>query len=162
MDPETRETESTDMSVRSGLVGVARGETVDVSRSLVALSASKGAVTSRQGMVGALLTGGDASVAQGYATVMAAAGDATVKQAGTQWLFAAGDVDVEYGGALLLTAPRVTMRRGFVGLLAARHAQLEDGAKVLLKPTGAAAFGAALGVAFALVAAVAFGTRSRK
>ena len=62
----------------------------------------------------------------------------------------------------VVAAPRVTMRRGFVGLLAARHAQLEDGAKVLLKPTGAAALGAAFGVAFAVVAAVAFAGRRRR
>jgi hypothetical protein len=77
-------------------------------------------------------------------------------------MFAAGDVNVEFGGALLVAAPRVTMRRGFVGLLAARHAQLEDGAKVLFQPTGAAALGAAFGMAFAIVAAVAFGGRRRR
>jgi hypothetical protein len=148
--------------VRSGFVGVARGEAVEVSRSAVAVSASKGPATIRQGFTGAVLAGGDASVAQGYATALATAGDATIKQGAAQWLFAAGDVDVEFGGAVLVAAPRVTMRRGFVGLLAARHAQFEDGAKVLLKPTGAAAFGAALGAAFAIVGAVAFGARSRK
>ncbi len=116
----------------------------------------------KQGVTGAVLAGGDATVAQGYATALAAAGDATVKQAGAQWLFAAGDVDVEFGGALAVAAPRVTMRRGFVGLLVARHAQFEDGTKVLLKPTGAAALGAAFGMAFAVVAAIAMLGRRRR
>ena len=148
--------------VRGGLVGIARGETVQVSRAAVALSTSKGPATVKQGLVGAALAGGDVSVAQGYATAIAAAGDATVKQGGVQWLMSAGEVDVELGGAAVVLAPRVTMRRGFVGLLAARHAQLEDGAKVLLRPTGAAALGAAFGAAFALVAAVAFAGRRRR
>jgi hypothetical protein len=148
--------------VRSGLVGVVRGDSVEVTRSAVAVSASRGAVSVKQGFTGAVLAGGDASVAQGYATALVSAGDGSVKQGGAQWVLAAGDVDVEFGGALAIAAPRVTVRRGFVGLLTARHAQLEDGAKVLLKPTGAAAFGAALGAAFAIVAAVAFGTRGRK
>jgi hypothetical protein len=159
MEPET-EQEVT--SVRSGLVGVARGETVEISRGAVAVSASKGAVSLKQGLTGAVIAGGDASVAQGYATALAVAGDATVKQAGAQWLFAAGDVDVEFGGAVLVAAPRVTVRRGFVGLLAAKNAVLEDGAKVLLRPTGAAALGAAFGAAFAIVAAVAFLGRRRR
>jgi hypothetical protein len=148
--------------VHGGFVGVARGEAVEISRSAVVVSASKGAATVKQGFTGAVLAGGDATVAQGYATALAAAGDASVRQAGAQWLFAAGDVNVEYGGAGLIVAPRVTMRRGFVGLLAARNAQLEDGARVMLKPTGAAALGAAFGVAFAVVAAVAFRGRRRR
>lgn len=149
-------------SVRNGLVGVARGESVEVSRSVAMVATSKGAATFKQGMTGAVLAGGDAAVTQGYATALVAAGDAAVRQSATQWLFAAGDVELSTGGAVVVAAPRVTMRRGFVGLLAARHAQLEDGARVLLKPTGAAAFGAALGLAFGLAAAVAFGARGRK
>jgi hypothetical protein len=148
--------------VRGGLVGVARGDAVEVSRSAVAVAASKGPATMKQSFVGGVLAGGDASVSQGYATAVAAAGDAKVKQGGAQWLLSAGDVDVEFGGAAVVLAPRVTMRRGFVGLLAARDAQLEDGAKVLLKPTGAAALGAAFGAAFAIVAAVAFVGRRRR
>ena len=148
--------------VRGGLVGVARGETVEVSRSAVGLAASRGPSTIRQGFAGGVLAGGDASVSQGYATAVAAAGDAKVKQGGAQWLLSAGDVDVEFGGAAVVLAPRVTMRRGFVGLLAAREARLEDGARVLLKPTGAAALGAAFGAAFAIVAAVGFIGRRRR
>ena len=113
-------------------------------------------------MIGALLTGGDASVAQGYATVMAAAGDATVKQAGTQWLFAAGDVDVEYGGALLVAAPRVTMRRGFVGL--ARRASCAARGRRQGAPQADRSGGVRCGPGRGLRARgrVAFGTRSRK
>ncbi len=158
MDPEDVRGEQ---AVRSGLVGVARGASVAVQRGVVGVVASRASANVKQGMTGAVMAGGDASVTQGYATAVAAAGDATVKQAGAQWLLAAGDVDVDLGGALLVAAPRVTMHRGFVGLLAARNADIGEGVKVLLKPTGAAAIGAAFGVAFALVAAVAFGTRRR-
>lgn len=150
-------------TVSGRLTGVARGDSVEVSRSAVAVAASGGPLNVKQGLTGAVLTGGDASVSQGYATVLAAAGDGTVKQAGAQWLLAAGDVGVEFGGAALVAAPRVTMRRSFVGLLAARSAQFEEGSKVLFKPTGAAALGAAFGMAFAVVSAVAWaGLRRRR
>ncbi len=159
MEPDTAQTVQ---SVRTGLVGVARGESVEVTRSAVAVSASKSAANVKQGFTGAVLAGGDAAVSQGYATALIAAGDSTVRQAGAQWLLAAGDVDVEFGGALAVAAPRVTMRRGFVGLLAARQATIEDGSKVLFSGSGAAAFGAALGAAFALVGGIVLATRGRK
>ncbi len=150
-------------SISGRLVGVARGDALEVSRSAVGVATSRTDASVRQGMTAAVLAGGDVSVAQGYASVLAAAGDASVKQAGTQWLLAAGDVAVEYGGAALVAAPTVTVRRGLVGLLAARDAHLEEGAKVLFRPTGAAALGAAAGAAFAIVAAVAWaGLRRRK
>lgn len=150
-------------TIAGRLVGVARGDALEVSRSAVAVGASRGDLTLKQGVTGAVLAGGDASVSQGYVSALAAAGDATVRQAGAQWVLAAGDVGVEYGGAALVAAPTVTVRRGFVGLLAAREAQLEEGSKVLFRPTGAAALGAAAGAVFAVVAAVAWaGLRRRR
>jgi len=148
--------------VRNGLVGVVRGDNVSVTRSAVGVSTSKATADVKQGVAGTVFAGGDATLAQGYATAITAAGDATVRQSGVQWLLSAGDVDIELGGALAVAAPRVTVRRGFVGLVAARQAQIEDGSRVLLNATGAAAFGAALGAALAIVGAIAFGTRLRK
>ena len=137
--------------VRGRLIGLVRGHTVDVGRGMAGVVAARGPVSVKQGMAGAMLATGDASVERGYATCVGTLGQAHLHQAGTQWLFTAKGVEIDQGGAMVAAAPRVTVRRGFLGLALAQHVDLDEGSKLIFTPKSAAAFGAVFGAVFALV-----------
>ena len=141
--------------VERSLVFAVRGDTASVERSAVGVVATTGATEVHQSLAASVISGGGVSLSQAGATAIVAAGDAQLRQGGSQWLLAAGDVTVDWGGAAVVAAPVVKVERGFVGLVLARHAEMGDGARVLLQPRGAAALGAGLGLAVAAVMAVA-------
>ncbi|MBM3146700.1 MAG: hypothetical protein FJ000_02260 [Actinobacteria bacterium] len=124
--------------VRMSAVGLLSTESAQLKMSPAALTYARGPVELKLSSANMLVTGGDVNVQYGGAQLLAAGGDARLATA------AAGAV----------IAREVHVERGLVGMLVARDAELADGARVILRPSGAAALGA--GFAGGLLLAVAF------
>jgi len=124
--------------VRMSAIGLLSTESAQLKMSPAALTYARGPVELKLSSASMLVTGGDVNVQYGGAQILAAGGDVRLATA------AAGAV----------VAREVHVERGLVGMLVARDAELSDGARVILRPSGAAALGA--GFAGGLLLAVAF------
>jgi hypothetical protein len=133
--------------VERSLACAVRGETATVSQSAVGAVATTGSIDVRQSLVGPVFSGSGVTLSQGGSTALVAFGDGTVRQGYAQWVFTTGDVTMEWAGAAVVAAPTVKVERGWVGLVLSRHTELAEGARVLLRPSGAAALGGAAGLA---------------
>ncbi len=126
-----------DRNVSSSLVGIVRGHDVQVSGSATALAAANGTLFLEHGGCGVVVANGPASIRFGGCGPLVANGDVSIEYGGAQTVLAAGGADIRSGG--------------FVGLLASPRVTVEGGGRVLLGTRQAIAFGAAAGVAFALL-----------
>jgi hypothetical protein len=142
------------------LVGMVRAQRAEVRQSMTGVVAARGPVSVKQGMAGAMFGTGDTNITQGYAMCVGTVGEAHIHQGGTQWLFTARGVEFDQGGALVVAAPKVSLRRGFLGLALAQHVELDESSKQVFTPATAAIFGAAFGAAVALLSI--FGLLRRK
>lgn len=88
------------------------------------------------------------------ASVLASADDVHLQYSGSQIVAAKGDVRLGTAAAGAVLSGRSHVERGLVGLLIAKDVELGEGARVMLRPAGAAALGA--GFAGGLLLAVAF------
>jgi hypothetical protein len=104
----------------------------------------------RQAGAMALISRGDLSMSEAGGQLMVAGGDISMEQGGAQTILAKGDVTLREGGALVAAGATVTVRQGWVGCAIGRNVDL-TGARLLLGPAQAAAFGAAAGVVAAVV-----------
>lgn len=125
---------------------------VAVQRSLVgALSAHN--VTLRQAAAGPMMTTGDVSIERGGCGPVMCSGDVSIRQGGCGPVLARGSVSITQGGAQSVIAGEARIGAGaFVGIVVSPKVAVDDGARVLMSTTQAAAFGAALGTLLGLVA----------
>ncbi len=162
------------VSVERSVVGLVRSTTATVRQSATAVVFDSGTTQIMQGGTLAAGAWGDMRISMGGAVVVLArrsvslergygqwligAGDMTVKQGGAMTMLAGKSISVTQGGAALMVTPSAHVQGGGVGLLISGRTELSDGARVVLRPAGAAALGAALGGVFALVSLL-LGTR---
>ncbi|HZD16578.1 MAG TPA: hypothetical protein VE669_00400 [Actinomycetota bacterium] len=124
---------------------------VAVERSLIgALSAHN--VNLHQAASGPVMASGDVAITQGGCGPVMCSGDVSIRQGGCGPMIARGNVSIEQGGTQSVIAGEARLGSGaFAGIVAAPKVTIEDGAKVLMSTPQAAAFGAALGAALALL-----------
>jgi hypothetical protein len=126
-----------DVTLERALVGMVSGRDVHLTMAGAGPVIASGQVAINQGGCGPLMTGGDVTIHQGGSGPIIAKGDVSIEQGGCQSVIAAG-------GATL-------GRQSFVGMVLSPRIEVHDGAKVLMTVPQAAAFGAAVGVVFALL-----------
>jgi hypothetical protein len=128
--------QSHNTAARFSAVSLSQSETATFERSTVAAAYCKDSATLNQTVSRAVLAGNVAELSMSAGGVVAAGGYARLRNA----------------GAGVVLAPRVSVERGWVGLVLAGKAELGE-AKVMVAPRGmtaaAAAFGAALGITLA-------------
>ncbi len=123
-----------------------------VSRSIV------GAIRARdvhlaQSIAGPVAVGGSFSVLQGGCGPVVANGGVTIRQGGCGPMIVNGDVSIEQGGTQsIIAAGGATLGdRAFVGLVVSPKVTVEEGGRVLMGTPQALAFGAVVGLVFALL-----------
>lgn len=123
-------------AARFSAVTLSQSETATFERSSVAAAYCKDSATLNQTVSRVVLAGNVAEMSMSAGGIVAAGGNARLRNA----------------GAGIVAAPRVSIERGWVGLVLAGKADLGE-ANVMVAPgaavTAAAAFGAALGITLA-------------
>lgn len=145
MDDQDRGTASTDAGasdtvVERSFIGRLRARDVDLSESAVGLVALEGDLSVSRGGCGPVFAGGDVSISYGGCGPMIAGGDVSIEYGGTQSILAGGVATIGSGG--------------LVGFVLSPSVTVADGGKVLLSTRQALAFGAAVGLAWALLSRV--------
>ncbi|MDO9556682.1 MAG: hypothetical protein Q7J82_03785 [Coriobacteriia bacterium] len=153
--------EAGDTSIETSAIGSISGRDVTVSLSAVGGVSASGGVRVERAGIGGIFTTGDVELEQAGAGAIFVEGDAHISNGGSQWMLAAGDISVQTGGAAAIVARSVSIKEGWVGIVASPHAEIAEGVHVVLDPKGAAIFGAALGSLLALGIALAMSWRSR-
>jgi hypothetical protein len=125
-------------NVERSVVGVMRGEDIEMTRGGAGVVLARHDVSMRQGGGGPIIAGGDVKFHQGGGGPVLARGNVTLEQGLMQTVVAGGRVTVG--------------NRGFVAFALSPSTTVEDGGKVLMTVRQAAAFGAALGVGVLLAA----------
>jgi len=162
------------VSVERSLVGLVKGQTTTLHQSAGVVVFDTGTSQIKQGAAVAAGSWGDMSISmgccvgavarrnvtieRGYGQWLVGAGDMTVTQGGAMTMMAGKSISVTQGGAALLLTQSAHVEHGTVGLLISGKTELGEGARVLLRPAGAAALGGALGGVFALICLL-FGRR---
>jgi hypothetical protein len=144
MEVARMQTDGAPTRVERAVVGVVRGEDVELTRGGAGVVVARHDVSMRQGGGGPIVAGGDVSFRQGGGGPVLARGNVTLEQGLVQTVVAAGGVTVG--------------SRGFVGVALAPTVTVEPGGRVLLSVRQALAFGVAAG----LVASAVIGLRSRR
>ncbi len=155
------------VSVERSVVGLVRSTTATLRQSAALVVFDSGTTEIRQAGTVAAGAWGDLRISMGGAMVgvsrrnisldrgytqwLIGAGDMTVKQGGAMTMLAGKSINVTQGGAALMVTTSAHVEGGGVGLLISGRTELGDGARVVLRPAGAAALGAALGAVFALI-----------
>lgn len=107
-------------------------------------------VSLRQAGATVVFAGNNASFERAGANAALVGGDLSITQGGSNFLLAFGEASIQQGGTIFLAAKTVRAEQGFIGAVVAGRVELED-TSVLMSTTQAIAFGAALGVAVAVV-----------
>lgn len=107
-------------------------------------------VSLRQAGATVALVGDNASFERAGANAALVGGDLSITQGGSNFLLAFGDVSLQQGGTVFLAAKSVRAEQGFIGAVVAGRVELED-TSVLLSTPQALAFGAAAGIACAVL-----------
>jgi len=97
---------------------------------------------------------GQANLKWASSSLLAARGDVNVRNGAAQIVGAADSVTIRNGAAAAVLTRNARVESGIVGLLVAGQADLDEKARVLFRPSGAAALGA--GFAGGLMLAFAF------
>lgn len=123
---------------------------VTVQRSLIgAVSAHN--VNLEQAAAGPMMTTGDVTIHQGGCGPVMCSGDVSIQQGGCGPVIARGNVSIEQGGTQSVIAGEARIgSRAFAGLVLSPKVTIEDGARVLMSSSQAAAFGAAVGAMLGL------------
>jgi hypothetical protein len=113
---------------------------------------SKGDMSIDRAVAGIAKADQNLEVKNGGAWVMVAGGSAHIENGGSEYMVIGGETEIKNGGALLMIAGKnITINQGGAGILLSRQVTLTEGSRVLLNTPQALAFGAALGLVFALV-----------
>jgi hypothetical protein len=136
-DGVTRLDEEANTDLHWTAVGFLKAREVNLNGSAAGLAAMGGNLTIHNGGCGPVL----------------AKGDVKIRYGGCGPVLAGGDVSIEYGGTQsVLSAGNATIGpRGLAGFVVSPRVTIEDGGKVLLSSRQAIAFGAAAGIAWALL-----------
>ena len=135
-DAKALEFES-DASVTRSLVGALKARDVHLTGSAAGLVAAKGNFSIVNGGAGPVLANGSVTIRNGGCGPLIANGDVSIEYGGTQAVFAAGGARI---------GPKA-----LVGAVISPNVTVADGGKVLLSSRQALAFGAAAGIAYALL-----------
>jgi hypothetical protein len=129
-----------DASVERSLVGFVRARDVHL----------------HQAVAGPIAAGGNLSILQGGCGPVIANGAVTIRQGGCGPTIANGDVSIEQGGTQsIVAAGGATIGdHAYVGLVLSPKVTVEEGGRVLMSTPQALAFGAAVGLVFALISRV--------
>ncbi len=145
--------------VSRSFVASANGENVKVSSSGVGVVSAGSRASLHQGGAAIVAAGQSVEVLQAGAQMIVAGSEMRVMQGGGQLMLSGGYMKVEQGGGLVMITSRANVKRSYVGVLISGSTQLQEGTKVLLGTTQAAAFGAALGLVFAAASRLLRGRR---
>ncbi|MGZ8604814.1 MAG: hypothetical protein ACXWX9_08695 [Actinomycetota bacterium] len=126
-----------DVTLERSLVGAVSAHSVRLNRAVGGPMLTSGDVTITHGGCGPVMCSGDVSITYGGCGPVLARGDVTILNGGTQSVIA-GEAHVGSGA--------------FVGMVLGPKVNVEDGARILMSTTQAAAFGATLGALLGLVA----------
>jgi hypothetical protein len=126
-----------DASVTNSLVGLVKARDVHLTGAAAGFVAADGNFSILNGGCGPVIANGGVTIRNGGCGPMIANGDVSIEYGGTQSILAAGGATI---------GPRA-----FVGLVVSPRVTVEDGGKVLITPRQAVLFGAAVGVAGALL-----------
>lgn len=107
-------------------------------------------VSLRQAGATMVFAGDSASFERAGANAALVGGDLSISQGGSNFLLAFGEASLQQAGAVFLAAKSVRAEQGFIGAVVAGRVELEN-TSVLMSTPQAVAFGAALGVAAAVV-----------
>jgi hypothetical protein len=145
-DGASRLEEESNTDLRWTAVGLLKAREVNLNGSAAGLAALGGNLTIHNGGCGPVLAKGDVKIRYGGCGPVIAGGDVSIEYGATQSVLAAGSATI---------GPR-----GFAGFVVSPRVMVEDGGKVLLSSRQAIAFGAAAGIAWALLSC-AGGSRTR-
>jgi len=132
-------------SVKAGTVSMERSAAAMLNADVASLKYSAAAVAYARN---------SAELSWASPNLVGAGGDVTLRNAGAQFVAAANGVSIRNGGAAAVVARTARIEGGIVGLLLAGQADVDEKARVLFKPAGAAAAGA--GFAGGLIVALVF------
>jgi hypothetical protein len=126
-----------DARVTRSLVGLMRARDVHLDGSAAGLVAAQGHLSIQNGGCGPVLANGGVTIRNGGCGPLIANGDVSIENGGTQTVLAAGSATI---------GPRA-----LAGIVVSPRVSVGEGGRVLVSSQQALGFGAAAGVAFALV-----------
>ena len=126
-----------DASVTRSLVGLMRARDVHLTGAAAGLVAATGNLSILNGGAGPVLANGSVTIRNGGCGPLIANGDVSIQNGGTQAVLAAGGATI---------GPK-----GFVGFVVSPKVTVEEGGKVLFGSREAIAFGAVVGIAYAML-----------
>lgn len=141
------------VAIERSAVGSVTARQADIAGSAVGSLSAEGQVTVSMSATGIVNGQADVSLDKGYATVMVAGGDLSVRQGGGSVL-AGNTVSVDTGGAALMVAGEADVRKGWIGILLTRDANLSEDSRVIVDTKAAIIISAVLAAGFAMVAAI--------
>jgi hypothetical protein len=104
------------------------------------------------GGAGAIVAGKDLKVRNGGAFTIVSGGNFELENGGAQIMVVGGNMDITTGGTTIaIPGGNLTVNKGFVGVVLAKEAHLNEGSQLLLDTPRALVFGAAFGAVYALV-----------
>jgi hypothetical protein len=108
-----------------------------------------------------VIYGDNVEVSQGGGVIFIAKDELEIKQGGGQWMIGFRKLEVEQGGCAVMLAGRAEVSRGFIGVLAARRAELKEGSRVLMTLPQALVAGLVAGAVLAAARWLNWGRRER-
>ena len=88
------------------------------------------------------------------AGVLNVKGHADLSRSGAGLIVSEGDVELFQSGAVVAIADRADIKQGYVGMLAAREAMVDEDSQVLITAKNAVILGVVSGLVFGLIAAI--------
>lgn len=147
--------EAGDATITYSAVGGARLHDATVTYSAVGGMTAEGGVSADLVSIGGIAAKGDVTVDRGMAGGVLAGGNVSLGTSVTEGILAAGDVTAETLAAVGVAGRSVSIKQGWVGIVAAPEVSIAEGVRVAFDPRSAAWLGAAFGAVFALVFALA-------
>jgi hypothetical protein len=143
MDERAKDTgtqESPDRIVNRSVVGLLRARDAHLTQSGAGLVAARGSLSIENGGCGPVLANGNVTFRNGGCGPLIANGDVSIENGGTQGILAAGEATI---------GPKA-----LVGFVVSPKVTVAEGGRVLFGSREAVAFGAAAGVALAVLSRV--------
>ena len=134
-------------TVNLKLSAVATAKVTELNADMSAIGAVSGVDKARatRSAVGVLASNTETELMQGYASMV----------------LSAGDVEMSQVGALIAAGKSVSIKEGWVGIIASPDAQIAEGVKVAFGPREAVIFGAVFGAICGAVFALIVGSQCR-
>jgi hypothetical protein len=151
--PEQAKPSSSTLTFQSGFsLSVEAQENLNMSKAGAFLARAEKDLKLTNGGAGAIVAGKDLKVENGGAITIVSGGDFELENGGAQIMIVGGNMNITTGGtAIAIPGGNMTVNKGFVGVVLAKEAHLNEGSQLLLDTPRALVFGAAFGAVFALV-----------